>query len=443
MARVRVTSVVAEATTLVTGGSGASVGASASFNAIGWDITAPLNSALAVLSTLDALIGTGLAATEEPGGSEARASIENSHITASRDVTLDAESAAQINATVTNVSRSTGEAVFGAEGLGAGGIVANNRISSAARAFVKDIDASKKLTATGTLTVRATDSAGLYANSKLITSQVKPSRSRPACAYPSQTVWDGEGDPDRADSFSCVENDDDIAGDVDGDGEVNFADFLILSANFGNTEAARADGDLDGDGQVAFADFLILSNNFAAAEPQAIVASSAEDPPSAELATAGALGERKGAVHRSHQLDEFVLANFDEVLTGCDADLFSGSVPGARLDSLAKCAFFHSGDEVPGDAKIHVRFEKRTANITQRLINVFLGQLANAAELVARRGKSLSQCFKHKVSRRQRRIADAARFQVSACPRADLRALWVNQGSRVRLPPWVATARIQ
>jgi len=85
-----------------------------------------------------------------------------------------------------------------------------------------------------------------------------------------------------------VETDNHIAGDVDGNGEVNFADFLILSANFGNTDAERKDGDLDGDGQVAFADFLILSDNFAAAEPQAIVAISAEDSQSAELETTSA-----------------------------------------------------------------------------------------------------------------------------------------------------------
>ena len=53
-----------------------------------------------------------------------------------------------------------------------------------------------------------------------------------------------------------------LPGDVDGDGSVAFADFLILSANFGTMVDAGTGGDLDGDGSVAFADFLILSDNF-------------------------------------------------------------------------------------------------------------------------------------------------------------------------------------
>ena len=53
-----------------------------------------------------------------------------------------------------------------------------------------------------------------------------------------------------------------IAGDANMDGAVSFADFLILSANFGSTDAAFADGDFDDDGTVSFTDFLILSANF-------------------------------------------------------------------------------------------------------------------------------------------------------------------------------------
>ena len=54
-----------------------------------------------------------------------------------------------------------------------------------------------------------------------------------------------------------------IAGDVGKpDGKVDFADFLIISANFGRTDASLAEGDIDGDGKVGFSDFLLLSNNF-------------------------------------------------------------------------------------------------------------------------------------------------------------------------------------
>ena len=53
-----------------------------------------------------------------------------------------------------------------------------------------------------------------------------------------------------------------LAGDVDGNGKVEFADFLIVSANFGQDVDERDEGDLDGNGKVEFADFLLLSNDF-------------------------------------------------------------------------------------------------------------------------------------------------------------------------------------
>ncbi len=54
----------------------------------------------------------------------------------------------------------------------------------------------------------------------------------------------------------------DTMGDLDGDGMVAFADFLILSNNFGQMVDSHEQGDIDCSGDVAFADFLILSNNF-------------------------------------------------------------------------------------------------------------------------------------------------------------------------------------
>ena len=51
-------------------------------------------------------------------------------------------------------------------------------------------------------------------------------------------------------------------GDLDGNGTVEFADFLILSANFGNEVSGHAEGDIDCNGAVEFADFLALSANF-------------------------------------------------------------------------------------------------------------------------------------------------------------------------------------
>ena len=51
-----------------------------------------------------------------------------------------------------------------------------------------------------------------------------------------------------------------VFGDIDRDGTVGFTDFLILSANFGQTSNGDPiAGDLDDDGLVGFADFLMLS----------------------------------------------------------------------------------------------------------------------------------------------------------------------------------------
>lgn len=54
----------------------------------------------------------------------------------------------------------------------------------------------------------------------------------------------------------------DSGGDLDGNGTVEFADFLVLSANFGSMTTTHEDGDIDCNGTVEFADFLELSANF-------------------------------------------------------------------------------------------------------------------------------------------------------------------------------------
>lgn len=51
-------------------------------------------------------------------------------------------------------------------------------------------------------------------------------------------------------------------GDANFDGSVDFADFSILSANYGMTGATWFDGDFDLDGTVGFSDFLLLSENY-------------------------------------------------------------------------------------------------------------------------------------------------------------------------------------
>jgi len=59
--------------------------------------------------------------------------------------------------------------------------------------------------------------------------------------------------------LSCSPN---TTGDLDGNGAVDFADFLVLSANFGTEVEDLSQGDVDCNGMVDFADFLVLSSNF-------------------------------------------------------------------------------------------------------------------------------------------------------------------------------------
>ena len=54
-----------------------------------------------------------------------------------------------------------------------------------------------------------------------------------------------------------------LPGDLDGNGEVAFADFVVLSQNFGLDLPSYADGNIDLKNGVAFEDFQVLADNFA------------------------------------------------------------------------------------------------------------------------------------------------------------------------------------
>ncbi len=62
-----------------------------------------------------------------------------------------------------------------------------------------------------------------------------------------------------------------LAGDANGDGIVNLADFGILRANFGTNEATFATGDFTADGLVDLADFGILRANFGSTAGEAAI----------------------------------------------------------------------------------------------------------------------------------------------------------------------------
>ena len=79
-----------------------------------------------------------------------------------------------------------------------------------------------------------------------------------------------------------------LQGDINGDGNVGFSDFLILSANFGNpADPAGCCGDINEDGNVGFPDFLILSANFG--QSAGATAASVPEPSSAVLLGLGGL----------------------------------------------------------------------------------------------------------------------------------------------------------
>ncbi len=66
---------------------------------------------------------------------------------------------------------------------------------------------------------------------------------------------------DQLDAFLASLDPASLRGDADGDGQVQFSDFVILSENF-TMDGQYTDGDFDKDGVVQFSDFVILSESF-------------------------------------------------------------------------------------------------------------------------------------------------------------------------------------
>ena len=82
-------------------------------------------------------------------------------------------------------------------------------------------------------------------------------------ANPSEFDLNEDGLVDLTDQRIWVEDvRDTFFGDTDLDGQVSFADFLALSANFGDSDAGWEHGDFDCNAFVEFPDFLQLSANF-------------------------------------------------------------------------------------------------------------------------------------------------------------------------------------
>ena len=100
-----------------------------------------------------------------------------------------------------------------------------------------------------------------------------------------------------------------LPGDIDDNGSVAFADFLLLSESFGTVVDRYTSGDLDGDGSVAFADFLILSSNFGRTSG---TAAAVPEPKSYSLVAFAAVGiavlRRQNRHQRGRPLRSTILA---------------------------------------------------------------------------------------------------------------------------------------
>ena len=115
-----------------------------------------------------------------PYGQEDPAVVEayifDSLVDAAGEVTVSANGEAQINATVSNAASSTASALYGATGASIGGIIASNRVSSTAKAYIDySIDfvhPAVDVHAGGAVSVEAADNAGVYANSKMVASSI-------------------------------------------------------------------------------------------------------------------------------------------------------------------------------------------------------------------------------------------------------------------------------
>ncbi len=90
-----------------------------------------------------------------------------------------------------------------------------------------------------------------------------------------------------------------IPGDVDLDGYVQFADFLLLSTYFG-TEGNYSRGDITCDGEINFGDFLLLSTQFGRSAAASHAASQSVPEPTSGLAALIAMVVLAAARRRRH-----------------------------------------------------------------------------------------------------------------------------------------------
>jgi hypothetical protein len=93
-------------------------------------------------------------------------------------------------------------------------------------------------------------------------------------------------------------------------------------------------------------------------------------------------------VARAHEFGQLLVDDLDQLLTGRQA--------GQHL--LAQRPLFDIGNELFDDPKVDIRFEERQAHLAQTFLDIALGQLAVALELLEDAVKLVGQVFKHTLA---------------------------------------------
>jgi len=138
------------------------VGVTLAFNTLGWEAQNLL------YQTVDALVSTDIAQEDKAG---ARAELLNTVVTTHGAVTVSAEMAALIDATVDNQATSTASAIYGATGLSVSALLASNMVSTETVATVgdpSDATLGSTITAGGAIEVLATESSSVKSGAEML-----------------------------------------------------------------------------------------------------------------------------------------------------------------------------------------------------------------------------------------------------------------------------------
>jgi hypothetical protein len=136
------------------------------FNTVGWKAQNIL------FNTVDALVGDPLISeafdNEQPA--RVRAYIANTDVHVAGGLSLTAISEALINATLSNAAESAASALVNAGGKSIGFIIASNKVSSSAEAYIDNTEATggEAIAVGGSVDIYASDDASNFANTKLV-----------------------------------------------------------------------------------------------------------------------------------------------------------------------------------------------------------------------------------------------------------------------------------